>query len=100
MRNERLKAIPIRRDIIVLRADQEVVDFAYNLWLARDFRGGSPEEDLLNAFREVRGRGLFLVPKRNLIQCDIRPLPVRRGVTQEAGHNADIAFAGRRTSGY
>jgi hypothetical protein len=98
MCNDSLNVIPIRRGIIVSEADQEVVDFAYNLWLARGFRGGSPEEDLLNAVREVRGRksaGLFLVPKRNLIRCDPHPFPVRRGVTQEAGHNADIAFAGR-----
>jgi hypothetical protein len=59
--------IPIRRDIRVSDADQEVADFAYCLWLARGFRGGSPEDDLLTAWRKLRGRaptGLFLVPER------------------------------------
>jgi len=46
---------PIRRDIPVVAADREVVDPAYDLWLARGFRGGSPEEDLLAAVRQVKG---------------------------------------------
>jgi len=64
MRNQNV--IPIRPVSIVPDGDQEVVDLAYRLWLARGFRGGSPEEDLLAALREVRGKTsavLFLVPK-------------------------------------
>jgi hypothetical protein len=48
--------IPIRQDILVSGTDWEVVDLAYNRWLDRGFRGGSPEEDLLAAVREIRGR--------------------------------------------
>lgn len=48
--------IPIRQDILVSETDCDVVDLAFNLWLARGFRGGSPEEDLLTAVREMRGR--------------------------------------------
>jgi hypothetical protein len=94
MRNESMKVVPIRKDTTVAETDQELVDFAYNLWLARGFRGGSPEEDLLNAVRELRGRTSarpFLVRKRN----DPHSSPVRRGVIQEVGHDADVAFAGR-----
>jgi hypothetical protein len=61
------EVIPITRDPIVPDTDREVVDLAYDLWLARSFRGGSPEEDLLIALREVRGKRsavLFLVPER------------------------------------
>lgn len=49
-------------------SDREVVDLAYDLWLANGFRGGSPEEALMTAVRQVRTRttaGLFLVPRRN-----------------------------------
>jgi hypothetical protein len=64
---------PIRRGILVSDAGRKVAEFAYNLWLARGFRSGSPEEDPITAMREVRGEapgGLFLVPKRkpNLYQ--------------------------------
>lgn len=48
--------IPIRQDIPRSQTDREVVDLAYDLWLARGFRGGSPEEDLLTAVREVKGK--------------------------------------------
>ena len=68
MRNQNV--VPIRSDSIVADGDQEVVELAYRLWLARGFRGGSPEEDLLTALREVRGKTsalLFLVPKRKSI---------------------------------
>jgi hypothetical protein len=57
--------ISIRRDS---DRDNEVADLAYLLWLARGFRGGSPEEDLLTAVRKLRAKKsprLFLVPKRN-----------------------------------
>jgi hypothetical protein len=48
--------IPIRQEVSASAADREVVDLAYNLWLARGFRGGSPEEDLLDAAREIEER--------------------------------------------
>jgi hypothetical protein len=48
--------IPIRQEILVSGTDRDVVDLAYSLWLARGFRGGSPEEDLLTAVREIRGK--------------------------------------------
>jgi hypothetical protein len=48
--------IPIRQEVPELAADRDVVDLAYNLWLARGFRGGSPEEDLLAALRGIEER--------------------------------------------
>jgi hypothetical protein len=56
MAKQRAVVIPIRQDVPVSETDREVVDLAYNLWLARGFRGGSPEEDLLAAVREIRGK--------------------------------------------
>lgn len=47
--------IPFRRDNPAAEADTEVVDLAYNLWLARGFRGRSPEEDLRAAVRQLKG---------------------------------------------
>ncbi len=50
---------------------REIAELAYQIWLARCFRNASPEDALLRAEREVRGRrsgygetaGLFLVRK-------------------------------------
>jgi len=52
MAKQRAVVIPIRQDIFVSEPDWEIVDLAYDLWLARGFRGGSPEEDLLAAVRQ------------------------------------------------
>ena len=44
-----------------------MTDVAFELWLAYGFRGGSPEEALFTAVRQLRRRtegGLFLVPRR------------------------------------
>ena len=76
-----MNVISIRRDTLVSKADQEAVDLAYNRWLARGFRGGSPEEDLLNALRIVKGNtsaGLFPVPKRNLMGRVLHPFDAIR----------------------
>ena len=35
---------------------QKIAALAYEFWLARAFRGGSPAEDWLRAEREVRGK--------------------------------------------
>jgi len=35
---------------------QKIAAVAYEFWLARAFRGGSPAEDWLRAEREVRGK--------------------------------------------
>jgi hypothetical protein len=48
--------IPIRQDVLVSPTHREIVDLAYNLWLVRGFRGGSPEENLLAAVLEIRGK--------------------------------------------
>ncbi|MGA2040469.1 MAG: DUF2934 domain-containing protein [Bryobacteraceae bacterium] len=56
MAKHSIVVIPIRQEVVVSGADWEVVDLAYNLWLARGFQGGSPEEDLLAAARELRGK--------------------------------------------
>jgi len=70
---------PIRPDIIASTAS-EVADIAFDLWLARAFRGGSPEEDLLRAVNEVRRKppvGLFLLSKRKVPGSAVYPFPVR-----------------------
>ena len=38
------------------RNQQKIAARAYELWLARGFRNGSPQEDWLRAQREVLGR--------------------------------------------
>ena len=60
--------IPIRRRALTSDAGLDVVDLAFNRWLARAFRDGSPEQDLLAAERDVSGEAArpFLVPKRKL----------------------------------
>ena len=73
-----MSVISIRRDVAVSDVDLEVVDVAYRLWLARAFQGGSPEDALLTALEEVKGRssmGLFLVPRR---------MPMKRGLDSPA----------------
>jgi hypothetical protein len=52
---QRAAVVPARQGALVSDSDREVVDLAYDLWLARGFRGGSPEEDLLAAVRQVKG---------------------------------------------
>ena len=61
------KVIPIRRQALPFDAGLDVVDLAYERWLARGFRGGSPEQDLLAAVRDVKGEAArpFLVSKRD-----------------------------------
>jgi hypothetical protein len=76
---QRVNVTPIRPDIIAPKA-REVADIAFNLWLARAFRGGSPEEDLLRAVNEVRRKpsvGLFLLPRRKAPGSAVYPFPVR-----------------------
>jgi hypothetical protein len=76
---QRLNVTPIRPDIIASTA-MEVADIAFDLWLARAFRGGSPEEDFLRAVSEVRSNprsGLFPLPRRKAPGCAIYPFPVR-----------------------
>jgi len=55
MAQQRTVVIPIRRDRHVSETDRQIVDLAYNLWLGRGFRDGSPEEDLLAAAQLVSG---------------------------------------------
>ena len=67
MPSQSVGVISIRRD---RDRNNDVADLAYLLWLARGFRGGSPEADLLTAVQELRAKtpaGLFLVPRRNPI---------------------------------
>ena len=64
--NQTGEAIPIRQDILGSDAVQQIVGYAYDLWLASAFRGCSPEGALLAAMqmmREKTSAGLFLVCK-------------------------------------
>lgn len=58
------KVVPIRHSEM-----EEIVELAFAYWRERlALQNGSPEEDLLRAHTEVRGRSarcaLFLVPKQ------------------------------------
>jgi hypothetical protein len=70
------RVTPIRRDIVLSDAGQQVADVAFDLWVSSAFRGCSPEEALLTAMtavRMVKGKpspGLFLAPKR---KHDVHP---------------------------
>ena len=71
------KVVPIRRDILASDEVRRIADHAYNLWLANEFWGGSPEEALFTAVRQMRRTptaGLFLVPRRNAVRSNIYPL--------------------------
>jgi len=76
------RVIPIRPENLLSADDRKVVDLAYRRWLAKGFSGGSPEEDLLTAIRDLRGTEvaqLFLVPKRISMRCEVRsPATARR----------------------
>jgi hypothetical protein len=46
-----------KADLSKTQHHQRIAEFAYELWLARGFRDGSPEEDLLRAlcaFKEIQ----------------------------------------------
>ncbi|MBZ5581433.1 MAG: DUF2934 domain-containing protein [Acidobacteriia bacterium] len=76
MPKQNVTVLSIRRDPLASDADEEIAEIAYDLWLARGFRGGSPEEDLLTAVRVVREEpwaGLFLVPRRKSMRSDMLP---------------------------
>ena len=73
-RNSRV--IPFRRATPISADNRLVADVAFNLWLARGFKGGSPIWDLLSAIREVKGTSaarLFVVPKRRPVRSDVGP---------------------------
>lgn len=72
------RVILIRRDILASDEVRDVADLAYDLWLARGFQGGSPEEDLFTAVWQLRSKttgGLFLVSKR---KSNLHPFPAMR----------------------
>ena len=49
------KTISTLPDLSELENQQKIAALAYEFWLARAFRGGSPAEDWLRADRKVRG---------------------------------------------
>ena len=74
MANAGMKVIPIAPDVFRTDGREEIAALAFEFWLARGFRGGSPVDDLFRAAREVHARTapatpkqlpLFLVPKRD-----------------------------------
>ena len=70
MPNQSTKVISIRRDILASDDAREVADHAFSLWLEKGFWGGSPEEALFTAVRQMRPTTttrLFLVPKRDAV---------------------------------
>jgi len=63
------------RDFVESERQKKVAALAFEFWLARAFRSGSPETDWLRADRDIRrkmgtvskkriGSGLFLVPSK------------------------------------
>jgi hypothetical protein len=74
---QNVRVIPIRRDILASDEVLEVADLAYDVWLSNGFRGGSPEEALVIAVRQLNRKmpaGLFLVPKRKSNLCPPTPI--------------------------
>lgn len=71
MANAGVKVIPVCAGAARTAEQKEIAELAFELWLARGFRGGSPVEDLFEAARTVRQeipepsatQRLFLVPK-------------------------------------
>ena len=55
MANQATKMTPILPDVSESANQQKIAALAYEFWLARAFRSGSPAEDWLRAEREVRG---------------------------------------------
>lgn len=75
-------------------SERQVADPAHDPWPTRAFRSGLPEDDLLTAAREVRGKtaaGLFLVPKRNSTRSDLDPLPAISRQSSMSGEQQEIA---------
>jgi hypothetical protein len=56
MANHAVKMISTLPDLSESERQQKIARLAYEFWLARAFRGGSPAEDWLRAEREVRGK--------------------------------------------
>jgi hypothetical protein len=73
MANRNTKVIPIRRGTALTEDEKEIVELAFALWLERfGRRYGSPRDDFLRAWQEVRtttavprkpGAGLSLVTR-------------------------------------
>ena len=51
-------------DLNTPEKQQEIADLAFEFWLARGFRNGSPAEDLFRAEREVKMRSLKPVKRK------------------------------------
>jgi hypothetical protein len=75
MATQATKITSILQNLSEWENQQRVAALAYNLWLARGFRRGSPETDWLRADRLIRGTsgkmrlrrtpvGYFLVPEQ------------------------------------
>jgi hypothetical protein len=72
--------IPIRRSFAITEADQQIADYAFQLWWSKGLRGDdTPEQCLLAAMLElsrVKPTRLFVVaPKQNNVRP---PIPMRR----------------------
>lgn len=48
---------------------EKIADLAFQFWLARCFRNGSPEEDFLRAVREIRFRWRWMIREDNSVLC-------------------------------
>jgi len=56
MANQAIRMTLTLLDLSELEKQQKIAARAYEFWLARAFRDGSPAEDWLRAEREVRGK--------------------------------------------
>jgi hypothetical protein len=75
MANQATELTAVLRDGVESEKQERIAALAFEFWLARAFRNGSPETDWLRADRQVRSKagivsrrrttaGLFLVPRR------------------------------------
>jgi Protein of unknown function (DUF2934) len=56
MANQATKMTATLPDLSESEKQQKIAALAYEFWLARAFRGGSPAGDWLRAEREIRGK--------------------------------------------
>jgi hypothetical protein len=73
MATQATKITSILQSLSEFENQQRVAALAYNLWLARGFRRGSPETDWLRADRLIRGKSGKVRLRRTPVGCFLMP---------------------------
>jgi hypothetical protein len=67
MTNQAIKMTVTMLDLPESARQRKIAALAYEVWLARAFRSGSPAEDWLRAERKVRGRAGTIKLRRTTV---------------------------------